>query len=273
MIALPCVVIAAIVLVTCKYQEPCQKQPENSSKAGATGSVPSLTQPQPQNAEGQTDDSSRCVPCRYKLLAWPLGITTWGIFGTLYVILWQSWGTADAAKSAARGIEIQEKAQRAWLVIRSAMKGYEPSAADRQLRFWWTIENRGHLMGQIIETQCRYELVEDDPICNLPPSPDYPNPIRRDGFLIHPEGVQEYFAGLYRDGKIVVPPLSLGDVGRITDGTLHLRVYGYVKYIDGLEKQRESRFIEYYAVSSTNEVRGFGFRPLLTKYPEYTKCT
>ena len=233
-----------------------------------------LNSEQQDTCKHERDGPSNYLPWWYILVTWPEGITAWAIILTLVAISLQSNETRKAATAAARGIEIQERGQRAWLVIRSTMKSYEPSVADRQFRFWWTIENRGRLTGQIIETQCRYELVEDDPTCDLPPSPNYPAPIRLDGLLIPPEGVQEYFADLFReDGKIVVPPLSIGDFGRIKDGTLHLRVYGYVKYIDGLEKQRESRFIEYYAVSSTNEVRGFGFRPLLTNYPEYTKCT
>lgn len=155
------------------------------------------------------------------------------------------------------------------------MNDYEPSAADHQLRFWWTIENRGRLTARILETQCRYELVEDDPTCDLPPSPNYPTPVRLDGLLIPPEGIQAYFANLYRtDGMIFVPPLSFGDSRRILEeGTPHLRVYGYVKYIDGLEKERESRFIEYYAVSSDRRIRGAGFRPLLGVSSVYTRCT
>jgi hypothetical protein len=235
-LVLNAVLVGAIVFVTCKYQRP-------------------------DNQGG------------YGFVTWPGGIQNWAIILTLEVVAWQSYETYRSAKAAARGIEIQERGQRAWLVIRSAMKDCEP-LADPQLRFWWTIENRGNLVGQIIETQCRYELVEYDPARDLPPSPIYPAPILLARFLIPPEKPQEYFAGLYgEDGRIVVPPLPIEDIGRINGGTLHLRVYGYVKYIDGLEKERESRFIEYYAVSSNSSVRGAGFRPLLGVSYEYTRCT
>jgi hypothetical protein len=266
------VVVGAIVLVTTKYQ-PADDQGTFQGKDEAQ-----LAQPSPAehpNAEKEKKKSGKKSPWWYEFVTWPGGITTWAILLTLEAIGGQSYETYRSAKAAARGIEIQEKGQRAWLVIRSAMKGYEPSAADHQLRFWWTIENRGRLTARILETQCRYELVEDDPTCDLPHSPNYPTPIRLDGLLIPPEGIQEYFAGLQRtDGRIVVPPLPIGDLGRILEeGTLHLRVYGYVKYIDGLEKERESRFIEYYAVSVDGRTRGAGFRALLGVPADYTKCT
>ena len=261
--------------MACKYQEPCQKQPSNSSKETATGSAPSRTQPHPEDAEGQADNRSDCVPCKYKLLAWPLGITTWGIFGTLFVIAWQSWGTADAATSAARGIEIQERSQRAWLFIRSAMKDYEPSIADKQLRFWWAIENRGKMPAQILETQCSYELLDSEAL--YPPAksiPPYFDPIKWGGFLIAPKENQKSYTMLQRNGNAVTPPLLQEDIDKIGEGTLHLRAYGHVKYIDGLGAERESRFIEYYVWPLPERpLDPTGFRPLINDAPEYTKCT
>jgi hypothetical protein len=266
-------IVAVLVFaffVSGEYQKATEQCEQDRAHGKVSGSPAAG---QPENSNECEEYAERHSPGWYRVFRWTDGVTVWALILTLLTIAEQSRQTAISAKAAARGIEIQKIGQRAWLVIRSAMKDYEPKT-DLQFRFWWTIENRGRLTARILETQCRYELVEDDPTCNLPPAPAYPSPIHLDGFLIPPEEIQEYFTNLHRtDGKIVVPPLPMGDLDRIKDGTLHLRVYGYVKYIDGLEEERESRFIEYYAVSSDSRVRGGGFRSLLGAPHEYTKCT
>ncbi|MGB8030086.1 MAG: hypothetical protein WCF30_10515 [Terracidiphilus sp.] len=227
-----------------------------------------------ENCQKCEADAEWHFPGWYRTFRWPDGVTTWALVLTLLTLAEQSRQTSISAKAAARGIEIQERAQRAWLVIHSAMKDYEPSVADKQLRFWWAIENRGHMTAQILATQCRYELVEDDPTLNLPPIPDYPLPILLNGLLIAPNDSLEFYTFLQRQDKsVVIPPLPVETLERVKEGFLWLRVYGHVRYRDGLGSERESRFIEYYLVDRTGKRRGYGFQQLLGVPSEYTKCT
>jgi hypothetical protein len=205
-------------------------------------------------------------------------------FFTLLFLGWQSWETRKAAKATKESakamwdsIRLQEKAERAWLIIRSSMDGYVPSVDD-DLRYWWILENVGKTPGRIIETQCKYELVHAESLTNLPPTPQYPEPIVRNGFLIAPDDKVDYYTMLLRfnDGHPVVKGEMGSDlIAGIQIGAYDLRVYGYVKYLDGItEEPKESRFCDYYVWPfKQRPERATGFRPLIGVPPEYTKCT
>jgi hypothetical protein len=210
----------------------------------------------------------------YDFFRWPNGTTAWAIILTLIVIAEQTRQTRKAAEAAARGIEIQERGQRAWLIIRSAMKDYEPSTADKQLRFYWSIKNCGRLPAQILTTQCKYELIDGGLL--YPPEksrPDDPLPIDMGGYLIAPKETQKYYTMLWTNDTVVIPPLSGENINKIREGSLHLRVYGYVKYIDGLGAERESRFIENYIWPELGLPRhSVGFRRMIGAPQDYIKC-
>jgi hypothetical protein len=228
--------------------------------------------------------SSQQAPWWYQFLTWPGGITTWAILLTLEAIAWQSFETyrsAQAARKAAeaslRLTEHTEKAERAWLIIRSSMDGYVPGVDD-DLRYWWALENVGDLPARIIETQCLYEIVQDDPLLKLPSVPRYPDPIILNGFLIPPRRIADYHTFLRRwnDGH----PVVKGEIDNAVIQALQmerrwLRVYGYVQYFDGMsDEPKESRFCDYYVWPlGTRPPRATGFRPLIGAPSEYTKCT
>lgn len=184
---------------------------------------------------------------------------------------------AKAAKNAAETSLLQAKhtvtSERAWLVIRSSMKGYNLSVSDGQLRYCWSIKNTGKTPARIIETQCRFEMVQAESVFCLPDSPNYPPPIKLNGFLLPPGDSAKYFAYLTDEsGKIVTPPLNKETVSSIQTQDRYLRVYGYVKYADVFDNERESRFCDYY-VPSQNQPEFSGFCPLIDSPAEYTKHT
>jgi hypothetical protein len=131
---------------------------------------------------------------------------------------------------------------------------------------------------RIIETQCKYELVRSEFLMRLPAIPEYPQPIRRDGFPVAPGGKADFFTMRLRspDGH----PINKGEldtdvIAGIQMGAFHLRVYGYVKYLDGItEDVRESRFCDYSVWPfSRHSPRATGFRPLIGVPPGYTNHT
>jgi hypothetical protein len=148
--------------------------------------------------------------------------------------------------------------QRAWVVIRSGMEdmreAYKPNTQEHPY-FWWIVKNYGRTPAQIIETQCRYELVKDCFLFNLPESPDYPEPIPLEGTVLVPKEPL-YYSTFLRDRTN-----GLGMIGTFTDsqiratqeGGLSLLAYGYVKYRDGISEEiRESNFIAHYVWPKPN---------------------
>lgn len=99
----------AIVLVACRYQNPCSKTPAQNANQAQSSAVLPNPQPHPPKPTDETHESADCVPCRYKLLAWPEGITVWVILLTLIVISWQSWETAKAAQAAQLSVGAVER--------------------------------------------------------------------------------------------------------------------------------------------------------------------
>ena len=210
---------------------------------------------------------------------WPNGTAAWAIILTLLAVAWQSIETQKSAKAAARGIELQEGSQRAWVVIRSGMEdGYTPSPHEEP-RFSWTIKNYGKTPAQILETQCRYELIETKTFVasELPNPPDYPLPIPLNGAILVPKDPMYHFALLEdrRDRVRVLQSLDDRHIWALEGETLWLLAYGYVKYRDGISDQvRESHFIANYVWPKPGrQPWEVGFRPVIGASSEYTKCT
>jgi hypothetical protein len=113
---------------------------------------------------------------------------------------------------------------------------------------------------------------------DLPPIPQYPQPIVRNGFLVAPSDKVDFYTMLLRetDGHPVVKgEMDPAVIAGIQMGGFHLRVYGYVKYLDGITGQpKESRFCDYYVWPFKGRPeRATGFRPLIDAPSEYTQCT
>jgi hypothetical protein len=197
-------------------------------------------------------------------------------FITLRKIGEQTAATKKAAEASLKQANAMVASERAWVVIRSSMKGYTPSTND-DFRYWWSIENTGHTPARILETQCMYELVKATGLYGLPATPKYPEPIELKGFLLPPGRVEEYVTGLRSANSgqwIKEGDLDSTDINVVYMEGYNLRVYGYVKYTDAFGSTQESRFIDYYVWPLDNRpARATGFRPLIGAPPEYTKCT
>jgi hypothetical protein len=100
-------------------------------------------------------------------------------FVTLFVVIWQTIQTKKAslaAKDAAQAALTQAKhtvaSERAWLAIKSSMSDYKPRSVGDDFLFWWTIKNGGSTPARILETNCKYELIEHEPTAALPKIPE-----------------------------------------------------------------------------------------------------
>jgi hypothetical protein len=162
--------------------------------------------------------------------------------------------------------------ERAWLIAKSMMDDYQFSPTNEAI-FQWKITNTGKTPARIVETSCSYEIVETKVLDQLPAVLDYPTPIELKGMLLGPG---DYLA---RSVYLIAPPKTFRierlDQGHINDIRLKLhtlRAYGYVKYLDAFDQERESRFCEYY-VWPYETVQHTGFQPMLDAPAEYTKCT
>lgn len=120
-----------------------------------------------------------------------------------------------------------------------------------------------HHLARLIETQCRYEVVRHSALTDLREVPIYPAPIQLCGFLLPPGGTAHYKT-LLTDEKTgrSIERLDEGEIRTIVAGSYHLRVYGYVKYLDAFENLRESRFCEHY-IWPLPDHKESGSRPLL----------
>jgi hypothetical protein len=101
-------VAGAIVFLTCKYQAPCREAKHQDATQTPTPSVLADSQAHPREGDKDADKGPDCVPCRYKLLAWPEGITAWAILATLFVVGWQSWETRRAAQAGQSSVAAVE---------------------------------------------------------------------------------------------------------------------------------------------------------------------
>lgn len=112
------VLVVTVVLVTCKYQHAREEEKRAPAEAPPP---PASIQPENSNSAKQCCDCTPKKPCWYILLSWPEGITAWAILLTFAVIGWQADETKKAAEAALRQVQHTEKAERAWLIIRSSM--------------------------------------------------------------------------------------------------------------------------------------------------------
>jgi hypothetical protein len=209
----------------------------------------------------------------YMYLGWPAGTTIWALVITFAVISEQTMETRKAAVAGERSAKIQIAAERAWVVIHSAMKGYTPQLNDR-LQYWWEIRNTGNTPAQIIQTQCKYELVAAENMLALSDVPVYPKPIECGGHLLAPNDTWDFMTFCTDHlGKMILRLQPQGEVQAIEEGLTVLRVYGYVKYLDAFGEERESRFAEYFAWPQKGQPRIDGFRKLIGAPSEYIKCT
>jgi hypothetical protein len=187
------------------------------------------------------------------------------------------WIGVCTLKQIERQTVVAERSLRAWLTIGSSMDGYAPSVDD-DLQYWWIIENTGKTPARVIETQCMYEVIDSDRLTRLPDVPKYPKPISVGSLLVSPGSKQDYFTFLRMQGDghpVNKRDMEDGVADAIRMENMYLRVYGYVRYLDGLtEEPKESRFIDYYIWPlKTRPLRASGFRPLISAPPDYTKCT
>jgi len=127
-------IVAVLVFaffVSGEYQKATEQCEQDRAHGKVSGSPAAG---QPENSNECEEYAERHSPGWYRVFRWTDGVTVWALILTLLTIAEQSRQTAISAKAAARGIEIQKIGQRAWLVIRSAMKDYEPKT-DLQFRF------------------------------------------------------------------------------------------------------------------------------------------
>lgn len=263
-------ILIVAVLCTSRYAENRKaEQHENTQASGPKDAVA----PNSTSQSGQNASKPHHHPEWIDTFAWPDGVTAWALLLTLIVIGWQSTETRDAAKGALLNAQAVIDAERAWVIIRSSMNwGYIPFVSF-PLKYWWEIENVSNTPAQILETQCRYELIRHERLYTLPEVPVYPEPIDFAGRLLPPKG-KEDFTTFCNDevGQIIKDPPDQTEINSIKNGLCFLRAYGYVRYRDGFGNERESRFCDYY-VWPQDERRGSGFRPLIGIPSAYNECT
>jgi hypothetical protein len=92
------------------------------------------------------------------------------------------------------------------------------------------------------------------------------------GVLLTPEDSVTYYTFLLSEGGKVLHQLDESEINTIKTQIYYLRAVGYVKYLDIFEKERESRFCEYY-VWPNERHRLNGFQPLLHIPQVYRKHT
>jgi hypothetical protein len=273
-LAVAALVSGAIVLLTFTEHQSSikyQRQFQEHSAADAASSPE-------QNIfiADECQDPKNYMPWWYPLMAWPEGITAWALIATGFAIAWQSYETRQSAQAARKQAEHMIASERAWLTIRSSMAGYVPKHYDDQWRFWWIIDNTGDTPARIVETQCLYEIVKHTELLNFPDVPKYPEPIKLNSFLVPPGGKVDYNTFIRAPDRRAIKPSEMGvdEVKAIEIEYRQLRVYGYVRYLDVFNEERESRFCEYYVWPlKTRPERATGFRPLVGAPPEYTECT
>jgi hypothetical protein len=212
-----------------------------------------------------------CVGQYFKVAFGPEYLASWGLFALGIVAAKVAWNTlqriaeqsasgktsADAAEKAANAAlasaQSQMAAERAWLIILPKMEAFQPRQTDSNPTFYWQIKNVGNTPGRLIETQAIYERVRSDQLIDLPESPTYPPPIKLNGLLLAPNDSLPFSTFLKSNDKIV-PNLNQQECLNINNGTLHLRAYGYVKYLDTSGVLRESRFCHSYVFRGTGKL-------------------
>lgn len=261
---------AAVILVTCKQQTPCNNNGDQS-KGGTL--APAVVVASPAHDEKSADkgaSSADCVPCRQKLLAWPEGITVWAVLLTMLVIGWQSWETSISARAALKQTGHMQTSERAWLSISSANKKESILRPGAPPMYLWKIRNVGKTPARLIETQAVCQITES---VKLPPDPVFPKSVPLGGRILGPDESLDFHAFwtdergiLFREAVETLDPVWL-------------TAYGFVKYMTVFDTEvRESRFCDDFIDGSNTPVQGDNpariiFRPYLDAPAAYTKST
>lgn len=96
--------IGAIILVTCRYQNyDADSRQESDSQSEITVIVPDAV-PNAINGHTEPKTGNKKIACWHVLLAWPEGITVWVIVLTLLAIAWQSLETAGMTNIAEKNL-------------------------------------------------------------------------------------------------------------------------------------------------------------------------
>jgi hypothetical protein len=181
---MPAIGQSPIPLVTAKSPESIHPQTETDKKTAA------------DTQDSVTIIESNAMPSKKDWVDYTtllVGIFITYITGAGVIAAWRGLPEfkrqAEAAKDAANAALFQAQtsvaSERAWVVIRSSMKGFTPSSDE--LNYWWSIQNTGNTPARILETQCLYELLENTELYTLPSDPKYPLPIKLEGLLLPPE--------------------------------------------------------------------------------------
>jgi hypothetical protein len=267
-------VAVVVIAVTGKYESARRKyQGECQSKVSR---ILAANPKKDQAGSDECKDAKEYMPWGYILVAWPEGLGAWVVILTLIGIFWQSNETTKSAEAALKQAAATAASQRAWLVIRSSMDGQVPGLTEDPLFFWWTVKNTGNTPAQVVETQCKYEMVQSHNLYELPDTPPDPLPIDLKTSLLAPGDTMD-FSTFLRDekGLVITPPLGADDLLTLRTEMYILRAFGYVKYLDGISKEeRESRFCDYYVwPADGRSQRLAGFRRLIGIPSAYRKCT
>jgi hypothetical protein len=271
--AIALVVGGTIVLVTCKYENPCKKPKTQNADQALTSAVQVDAQAHPDKTKDETGKGTDCVPCWHKLLAWPEGITVWVVLLTLVVIGWQSWETR---KSAGAVLE----SGRAWVIVRPVAWSPElrplweqgdPIIDDTTLQvvahvFPAVLTNAGETPAFIDEIAASYLILREPPE-NLPAKPAYE---------FHPENgriltVTDEFP--LNITLVPIPTLTKAQVQSFRSQQSFLYAYGCVRYRDVHGRSHETRFGYVYNFPQGGMVTFYKNEFMVTGPPKYNRMT
>lgn len=241
------VLVIAIVMMTCKYQN-TRKEKE---RAAAEYGGPAISSAQPENSS-RAKYSRNCgyeAPCWYILFAWPEGITAWAIILTFAVIGWQADETRKAAIAAKESAEAALKqtdyivaAERAWLLLDGEKTGQlflvpaesQPSPKKQPIHCQITFKNSGNTPAHIVDWQ--FDLRIGDSSMKPPSLEVYdrkPSEDRETPFPVGKDSVARTVAVLEPKNQI-----SIAEKEEIDSGSKFLWLSGIVRYQDVFEQHR-----------------------------------
>ncbi len=97
-----------IVAVLCMSYYAEHRKAENQEYAQASSPKPTVS-PLEADKRPKPTNKPKYPPSWVDTFAWPEGVTTWGLFLTLFVIAWQSVETHAAAEATAAGVEAAKR--------------------------------------------------------------------------------------------------------------------------------------------------------------------
>ena len=166
---------------------------------------------------------------------------------------------AYAAKESSDALKVSE---RAWLLMKCVNKAL--LGADK---FDWILTNAGRTTAKISEVGMRCRIL-DGMSKHMGDPPDYGTPIITYGVPIAPNDSMPFWCQFEKgEGADPTDPRLMDvDCRRIQRGA-DLVAYGYIKYLDSFNIERESRFCYYYALPIAE------YRINLRAPAEYHRCT